>query len=82
MKLLVRAAALTFSLAGLTLAVVHGCSKPGPAPAAAPPVQNAAAAPSPSSDPPAVEEDPAYLGATKAAVMVHPKPAGSTKKQK
>lgn len=81
MKLLVRAAALTFSLAGLTLAVVHGCSKPGPSPAA-PPVQNAAAAPSPSGDPPAVEEDPAYLGATKAAVMVHPKPAGSTKKQK
>lgn len=73
-SLALRVVTLLFSLAGLTLAILHGCSKPTPAP-------QAAAAPTTEASEPSVEEDPAYLGATKAAVMVHPKPQSSAKKK-
>ena len=79
-RFLFRAAALSFAVCVLTLAVLHGCSKPqpvvAPTSAAAPGVTSGAA---PSAAQTAaqetVEEDPAYLGATKAAVIVRPKAA-------
>ena len=73
-KLLLKAITLLLAISVLTLLVLHGCSKP-PAPqnaqnAAAGPATNATtAAPAASS---AEEENPAYLGATKAAMPMPP----------
>jgi hypothetical protein len=63
--LLVKAITLLLALSALTLLVLHGCSKP-PAQSA----QNAAAAPASASE---EEADPAFLGATKAAMPMPPK---------
>jgi hypothetical protein len=81
-SLVIRAATLLFCTAGLTLAVLHGCSKTPP-PASS---QAAPAAPGSSAtvaeEQQQEEENPAYLGATKAAVMVHPKPSNSANSKK
>jgi hypothetical protein len=70
----VRVATLLLSLTGLVLAILHGCSRPASPTAQTP--TNAAA----SSASEAAPADPAYLGATKAAVVVPPKQATSAQK--
>lgn len=83
--ILFRVGSLAFAIGALTLAVVHGCSKPQPAVSAVPEESAMGADAAPATAPPSaaqVEEAPTYLGATKAAVIVKPKPAASQKNQK
>ena len=70
-SILVRVATLVFAVSTLSAAILYGCSKPAPQQAASNPVASAPSPPSASASEP--EPDPAFFGATKSGVMVHPK---------
>lgn len=77
-SIVVRVATLLLAVGGVSAAILYGCSKPAPQTAsqagpAAPTAPSAEASDEP-------EDDPAYLGATKAAVVVKPKKPQQQKK--
>lgn len=82
-SVVVRVATLVFAAGGLTALVLHGCSKPephnaNPAAVASAPVTNAPATNAPATKAPVAnaepeEDNPPFLGATKAAMPMPPK---------